>query len=669
MLNLSDDIKLTQLEELDEELNSSSTGSASLRKRFDSSTDKQLDNLRISFSDSLFQKDIISSKIKNSKKLSNEFKKLNKKEIGNTNGSTNINLKGYFGLDISQLIEKKEEQPILIYESIRILSNALEEKNLFASEQEIPENEFQQEIKNWEEKRIMSQNPLVVGELLKYFLTSLPKSIFSFIEKDLNDAFEIENDEYRISAFHSIMCCLPNPNKICSFKIFDLLYKLAQNYENNELTEEILSGRVFLAMKSSRNIINFMISNYVQIFDESSSDYLIKKGRVLIRKATIEKLIVKLLDQYYRVIDPAFFDIFLTTHHSFIQAQNLIEMLHDLFLKNNSNTKSSQIIRTKILKFLNLWFEEYLDPALIDHPFAHDKWPVILQNLAKNAISKKEKELISFFKHHNLTKESLESKLRKNTIQVFNNPSNEIKLLKIFSFHPNMIAAQMTYVDFKLFRSIQTVELIQDNRMGERALNYTNMINKFNQLGLWVATEIVKGETKKKRAEIICHFLSISKYCFYMHNYHSSYAILAGLNMGSITRLRKTWKSVPRKKILFKEKLDAIFSAECNYKNYKEKIKESSKQPYVVVPYLGLYTKYLFAIEESTKTFNNDQINFEKMRMIYSQIVEILSFKKRDFPPYFPKQEATLNEFFSSSFPVFTSDILLKHSKNCEPDY
>ena len=192
------------------------------------------------------------------------------------------------------------------------------------------------------------------------------------------------------------------------------------------------------------------------------------------------------------------------------------------------------------------------------------------------------------------------------------------------------VAIQLTHIDYNLFVSVQPIELIGDNRLGEKAVNYANMKDHFNEIGFFVASEILKLDSPSKRADMISQFISISKACIKIFNFNSAYAILAGLGMTSVSRLKESWKRVPKKKILSKQKIDALYSMEDNYKNYKEKVMEACSQPHAIIPYLGLYSKYLFALEQGTKTMIDGMINFEKMRMIYSQL------KVHSLPFFFP---------------------------------
>jgi hypothetical protein len=55
-----------------------------------------------------------------------------------------------------------------------------------------------------------------------------------------------------------------------------------------------------------------------------------------------------------------------------------------------------------------------------------------------------------------------------------------------------------------------------------------------------VATEIVKRELGQ-RADAIAHFIKIAEACRELKDYMATFAILAGLNLSSVSRLKQSW--------------------------------------------------------------------------------------------------------------------------------
>ena len=128
--------------------------------------------------------------------------------------------------------------------------------------------------------------------------------------------------------------------------LFGMLRKVAENSAVNGMTPEMLSENLEEPLRMPKRQIEFIIENYAQVFDEEVN-YLVKKGRIVLRKITMQDLIVKILDKYYRVVESGFFEIILSTHHYFVSPTEFLEKLIHFYISNNAHTKQSQVIRIK----------------------------------------------------------------------------------------------------------------------------------------------------------------------------------------------------------------------------------------------------------------------------------------------------------------------------------
>jgi hypothetical protein len=68
------------------------------------------------------------------------------------------------------------------------------------------------------------------------------------------------------------------------------------------------------------------------------------------------------------------------------------------------------------------------------------------------------------------------------------------------------------------------------------------MIERFNHVSSWVASEVVKTQNFKKRVSVIKSFIWVAQCAREMRNYNTMLEITAGLNMAAVQRLRRTWK-------------------------------------------------------------------------------------------------------------------------------
>jgi len=152
------------------------------------------------------------------------------------------------------------------------------------------------------------------------------------------------------------------------------------------------------------------------------------------------------------------------------------------------------------------------------------------------------------------------------------------------------------------------------------------LVNRFNLMAYWVGTEVFKIETPGERAEILAQFIKICAELRKMKNFNGVFALLAGLNHTAISRLKFTWEKVPRKQIRKYESLSQLLNTEKNNAKYR-RLLAKTKPP--LVPYLAIFSKDLFALEEATPTIlENELINFDKMRMMWNMISSFKRFRQ-----------------------------------------
>lgn len=188
------------------------------------------------------------------------------------------------------------------------------------------------------------------------------------------------------------------------------------------------------------------------------------------------------------------------------------------------------------------------------------------------------------------------------------------------------MAIQLTLVDHELLRSIKPHEFLHKNftRLANSP-NFNNMVNKFNEWGMWVCSVVLAHEKLNDRVSIIAYFIELAKCCVEINNFNAGCALIGGLNHSSISRLKSSWEKVPSKSMQDYEKLLSLFDMGHNYKNYREALK-ACKPP--AIPYLGLFPKDLIAVEEGNDNRTLDGlINFEKFRLLAKQVKKIEAFQ------------------------------------------
>ncbi|KAL6041996.1 hypothetical protein QOT17_024665 [Balamuthia mandrillaris] len=192
------------------------------------------------------------------------------------------------------------------------------------------------------------------------------------------------------------------------------------------------------------------------------------------------------------------------------------------------------------------------------------------------------------------------------------------------SFDPAAICKELTRIDGQHFVEINRKELLHKRFMvSERSPTFTAMVTRFNMTGLWVASEVFKYDTAAERGQVLAHFIKICRECKKMRNFNSLFALLGGLNNTAISRLRLSWEKVSGTLMKKYRSLMKLAASDKNYACYRQLLNRC-KGP--VVPYLALFSKDLFTIEETHPTTTIDGlVNFDKLRLLW----KILSLFKR----------------------------------------
>jgi len=124
--------------------------------------------------------------------------------------------------------------------------------------------------------------------------------------------------------------------------------------------------------------------------------------------------------------------------------------------------------------------------------------------------------------------------------------------ISIIDLDPEIIAQQLTLIEHTLLKRIRLDEFFAQSwndkhNKDSMAPNLVAFINWFNKVASGVATEVVREPKIKNRVNLIKRFIFIAHTCIKWNNYNSVFEIVAGLNNSNVSRLKKTWKALPKK--------------------------------------------------------------------------------------------------------------------------
>ncbi|XP_036285093.1 rap guanine nucleotide exchange factor 5 isoform X3 [Pipistrellus kuhlii] len=200
---------------------------------------------------------------------------------------------------------------------------------------------------------------------------------------------------------------------------------------------------------------------------------------------------------------------------------------------------------------------------------------------------------------------------------------------------------------------------------GEHTANLSLLLQRCNEVQLWVATEILLCSQLGKRVQLVKKFIKIAAHCKAQRNLNSFFAIVMGLNTASVSRLSQTWEKIPGKfKKLFSE-LESLTDPSLNHKAYRDTFKKM-KPP--KIPFMPLLLKDVTFIHEGNKTFLDNLVNFEKLHMIADTVRTLRHCRANQFGgDASPKEHHELKSYVTHLLVIDSQQALFELSHRIEP--
>ncbi|XP_069754362.1 rap guanine nucleotide exchange factor 6-like isoform X4 [Narcine bancroftii] len=209
---------------------------------------------------------------------------------------------------------------------------------------------------------------------------------------------------------------------------------------------------------------------------------------------------------------------------------------------------------------------------------------------------------------------------------------SQISLLQLSTIE---VATQLSMRDFELFRNIEPTEYIDDlfkRKSKTGNVHLKQFEDVINQETFWIATEILKETVQWKRMKIMKHFIKIALHCRECKNFNSMFAIISGLNLAPVARLRGTWEKLPSKYEKLLRDLQDLFDPSRNMAKYRNILSSQSLQP-PIIPLFPVVKKDLTFLHEGNDSKVEGLANFEKLRMIAKEIRHVVRMTSVNMDP------------------------------------
>ncbi|KAF5272321.1 hypothetical protein FQA39_LY07922 [Lamprigera yunnana] len=244
---------------------------------------------------------------------------------------------------------------------------------------------------------------------------------------------------------------------------------------------------------------------------------------------------------------------------------------------------------------------------------------------------------------------------------------------------PEVLAQQLTHVELERLSYIGPEEFVQafakENPHIETSFkdmkkthNLEQYVQWFNRLSYFVATQVIRHLKKKQRVRVVEYWIETGRECFNIGNFNSLMAIIAGLNMSPVSRLKKTWHKIQSGKFAI---LEHQMDPSSNFSSYRSTLKAAmwrsagatDQRQRIVIPFFSLLVKDLYFLNQGcSNKLPNGHINFEKFWQLAKQVTEFMAWKQVTCP--FEKDQKIIAVLQRG--PVLNENALALASFECE---
>uniref|UniRef100_A0A0B7A7X4 Ras-GEF domain-containing protein n=2 Tax=Arion vulgaris TaxID=1028688 RepID=A0A0B7A7X4_9EUPU len=242
---------------------------------------------------------------------------------------------------------------------------------------------------------------------------------------------------------------------------------------------------------------------------------------------------------------------------------------------------------------------------------------------------------------------------------------------------PLVLAQQLTHVELERLSMIGPEEFVQAFCKESKEVKYQDMkgthnlesyVQWFNRVSYMVASEITSHIKKKNRVRVVEYFIDVAKECINIGNFNSLMAIIAGMNLSPVTRLKKMWSKVNRDKLKI---LEHQMDPSNNFGSYRSCLKAAmwrsqgavEDREKIVIPFFSLFVKDLYFLNEGCSSKQEDgTVNFHKCWQMAKQISDLISWQQVECP--FEKCPSVIN--YVQTVPIYKESMLSMASYECE---
>lgn len=354
------------------------------------------------------------------------------------------------------------------------------------------------------------------------------------------------------------------------------------------------------------------------------------------------------------------------SHRSFTHSRVFLSKLESRYrVPESESAEAASAIKSSVADVLHFWIHNFLadfdehmigrvDSFLLDmieDPVTKDTATKDYKFLEEQVGARKARRLVWFAQNHDDKIEVLAEGISLSDL--------------VLEIPGQIIADQLTAIDWKLYCSLEPIEFLQQNWSKEatqhRSPNLCNFIRRNTRISHWVATMVLSQDDQMWRTRMIEKMIEICQALEGMNNYNTLMGIVAGLNLACIGRLSKAKRKVDKKLVKSLKTIMHSMSTEGSHKLYRDRIKRA-KPP--AIPYMAVSLIDLTFIDDGNDDLVDGLINVEKAKLTADNITQLLVFQQtaayqiRELEPLYS---------FLQEMPLLNEDELYNISLQLEP--
>lgn len=230
-----------------------------------------------------------------------------------------------------------------------------------------------------------------------------------------------------------------------------------------------------------------------------------------------------------------------------------------------------------------------------------------------------------------ITQPNLEPQIKDDDL-IFMNVKEAAKAHQLCATPPILtrVATELYNHGLLLIQKITPYEFCKEARKNNADSNVQRAILYYNQLSSFVPYMITRKEfgTPEARARLYEFFIDLSMALYKLHDFNSSFALLGGVNMGALDRLKSMHPCVSAQHRKRLKKLNKWLNPNLGFPILRAHIKSIENEPFI--PIVMMFTSDLAHLEEN-KDFKSSDVAPATLLMLAQPLLTLV--KTQQNPP------------------------------------